>query len=747
VAAPCAISAAACEPHAVHIDTTARRQGATGMGTWHVRTLMVVSFALLVCCGCASVQLPDGSWRDTFDFETTGAWSTAPDLLSEFKEEELWCSRTTTVAALGGGLVLDHERVKSGTASGLWGDHPRFPTVSTADVPPDWSGARSLALWVDSEVATGQTVVVAVLSDNPETPWRDFLVFPFTVDWTGWRRLALPFSRFEPMGDPMGWVAVQGVYFFTKVYNLQPSPYTVLRLDAMVLEGGARFGGTTPNPTISDLTERPWRSSVPSAVPGRINHPYPELRAGAPAEQGITYGTHFLTERALFGYWPRFEPGPVSFSPAGKAIIQYGGTVLQSKTKGGEWACRDIAEDLLLPYARKTLGFTELKLGNTGQTNETAVRFDADGDAYMLSFVSDPTGNWRTRRGLLLHSRDAMRTWTVYELPYYMGRFEKFVGHNPDCLRRPPVLLLSKYHAPTSNYITIPEKQADGTLIIPEPVLIADDALPFIPHSGEANQAITHGDQVIIVYGRMTILPGKVKEDGVPAFAVVYDVRTRALSEPALIGFGGKNAKDNHNWPAVAPDSHGILHVIINGHHDPFRYTHSLRPWDISAWAPTESVSNGVTYAGLVCDDEDTLYSVTRMAHPGYAFRLSLHRKKAGRPWEKARHLVIPFKRYYKVWFHKLTIDPVTQRLFLFYWAQSPSVCLFRDEYRAYIDIWPDREQAFLSGKNGPVLPLGTNMSKGERKYQFYGPPPSEPTILLSGDRGETWRLAVSSDF
>jgi hypothetical protein len=49
-----------------------------------------------------------------------------------------------------------------------------------------------------------------------------------------------------------------------------------------------------------------------------------------------------------------------------------------------------------------------------------------------------------------------------------------------------------------------------------------------------------------------------------------------------LIGFGGINAEDNHNWPALAVDSQGYLHVVINGHHNPFRYVRSARPLDIS---------------------------------------------------------------------------------------------------------------------------------------------------------------------
>lgn len=721
--------------------------------------LTVLAVTLLLAASHA-VPAEDPSWHRTFDFESGVAWHTAPDLLSEFKESQLWASRRTTLSALDGGLKIDTDRAKSGAASGLWANHPRFPTLWTADIPADWGDVTALALWVHSEVATQQIVVLALVSDNPETPWRDALVFPFPIDWTGWRRLVLPLADFQSLGAPLGQAHIQSVHFFTKIFDLQPNPHTVLHLDAMSLETDApgREAEASPvedrrapsAPEDGEYRGTPtqdWHSTVAMPPPGRFNHRFPELETKPPADKPIRYEPYFLAERALFGYWPRFQPGPVSFAPDGTAHIQYGTTLLQTRRPDGTWSVRDIAEDVLLPYARDTLGFDELQVNNTGQANETAIRFDSDGDAYMLAFVSDPTKNWRSRTGLLLHSRDNLATWTLYQLPWYMARFEKFVGHNPDCRQRPPVLLLSQYHAPTRIFITIPEKQTDGTLRIPKPVKIADDALPFIPHSGEANQAVTHGNQVFLVYGRMTVLPGQEVDDGVPAFARTYNIDTGTLSEPVLIGFGGKNAKDNHNWPTIAPDSRGILHVVINGHHNPFRYTHSVRPWDISKWAPTVDVAEGVTYAGLVCDDKDTLYSVSRMSHPGYRFRLALHRKKPGQPWADARPLVVPFKPYYKNWMHKLAIDPATHRLFLFYWAQSGNNSLFRDEFRAYVDIWPHREKPFLSGKEGPRLPVGTGRTPDVRQYEFYRSPPSEPVILVSDDRGETWRLAVSTDF
>jgi len=697
------------------------------------------AICVLLAGGCLAQGIaPEAA----LDFEVEGAWLTAPDLLSEFREEELWSTRTVPFAELAGGLKLSTDHVKSGRTSGLWSDHPRWPTIHTVHVPRDWSGAKVLAFWTYSEEATGERITVAVLSDNADTPWRDYFVADFVVDWQGEREVVLPLAAFTVEGSPAGWNKVDAIYLFTKTHNREPNPYTVLYLDAMRLSD---VGG--PSSAAPAISAPAHESQVPEFDPSILNHRWPETRDGQAVTAPIQYGSYFLTERALYGYYPRFEPGFVSFSPDGRPYIRYASHIIETLGPDGQWTYQDLLPTVIEPFAKEKLGFGAIGLGNTGQTDDASIRFDRDGDAYALCFIWDTTKDARTRRGVLLHSRDGMRTWTAYVLPWYMARFEKFTGHNADCLSRPPVILLSTYFGPTDIFVTIPEKQPGGSLVIPAPVKVASGAIPFIPHSGEGSNAVTVGDKVFLGYGKLKVLPGHTKEDGVPNYVVEYDAKTRTLSEPVLMGFGGINAEDDHNWPALAIDSQGYLHAIINGHHNPFMYVRSQEPRSIAAWTTPEKVAAGTSYAGLVVGSDDTLYSVTRCAEPGYYFRLSLHRKRPGQPWEEPRHLVLPFKAYYHIWFHKLVIDPKTDRLFLAYWAQSCSLCLFRDEYRAYLDIWPDREKPFLSEDKGPKLPNGTYCCGDPRNYEFYSAPPGEPAILVSDDRGDTWRLATTPDF
>lgn len=707
---------------------------------------------LLLCSltACAGRLAADTPYRASMDFEVQGAWRTAPDLLSEFKEDQIWSSRMLPFEELAGGLKLCAEQVKSGRSSGKWADHPRYPTLHTTDIPGDWSGFKAVTLWVYSEVNTGEAITLAAASDSDETAWRDYFLHTFRIEWTGWRHVVVPLSRFEAYERPAGWQKVDALYLFTKIFDRQPNPYTVLHLDDMQLVSEAAdvpVPARTPQPAPG--TEITHSGDIPEFDPGILNHAYPELRDRAVATAPIQYEPYFKTERALVGYYPRFQPGFVSVDPQGRAYLQYGAYVVEALDEQGTWTYQSVLP-LLKRYARDQLGFEALAVTNQGSGNESAIRFDHDGDAYMLYFISDPTSDWRSRTGLLLHSRDGMKTWDVHKLPYYLARFEKVVGHNRDCLRRPPIILLSRYLSPTTNYLLLPEKRPDGTLVLPEMLKIADEAIAPIPHSGEANQALTHAGKVFIVYAQLKVLPGRANEDGVPSYAVTYDIATRQFSEPVLLGFGGINATDGHNWPGLAADSKGILHVVINGHHNPFVYTHSLKPWDIGEWSEPVRVAKGTSYCGLVCDRNDTLYSVSRNSHPGYYFRLSLHRKKAGQPWEEPKHLVLPYKPYYKIWYHKLTLDPSTDRLFLSYHSQSGSLCLFKDEYLAHFYVWPEREKSFMTQKpkedGQPRIPLGA--CRGEpRKYEFYSASPTEMTTLVSDDGGDSWRLALTEDF
>lgn len=667
-------------------------------------------------------------------------WRTATDLTGLFPEEDLWSTRRNVPFAE---LANGAEAVERQGAR--WTDHPRFPTIHTTAVPADWSGAEHLVWRIHSAKATNQRLLVGVLCDNPATHARDFRVAAIRVDWTGWRELVLPLAAFSSMGDPLGWDQVAGLYVFTKVFHWQPHPETELILGEFRLGSGAEPSGLDSLPAPPVVAGIEVSFTGPAFDGHWFNHAAPEIDRPDPLDLPLVYEPYFLTERALRRYFPRFMPGAVSFAPDGQAWILAGGHILQTCDAQGQWQMRDLLP-LVADYVRREMGWPRMRIWSRGQLNEGVVRFDSSGDMYVLVALFNPDGDWRSRTGLLLHGRNGGRDWDVHRLPYYMARFEKLVGHNRDALSRPPVLLVTRYHAPNESFLLLPEKQADGSLVLPDLVQIGgDDTIGFLPHSGEANQALSVGDGIYVPVGRLAVLPGNAREDGVPNYIVRYDRGTGRVSDPVFLGFGGRNALDNHNWTTLAVDSRGVFHAIVNGHHDPFRYTHGLAPGRIDRWSEPIQESAGTSYAGLVVGPDDTLYSVTRCSIPGYYFRLTLHRKRPGQDWEQ-QHLVTPFKPYYHVWYHKLSIEPGTGRLFLFYAAQAGQMCLFRDELEAFIYQRPDLAASMLGQDEEPKLPLGTYRTEG-RKYAFYSVPSGEPGILVSADGGDTWNLGTTADF
>jgi hypothetical protein len=500
-----------------------------------------------------------------------------------------------------------------------------------------------------------------------------------------------------------------------------------------------------------------------------LNHTFPETANNVTVYTPITEKAYFRSERALFSYYPRFQPSYTSFGLDGTPYLKYGSYIIQTRNSQGQWQYQDIGP-VIDNYIKNTLGYADYSFDNQGFSDEVTVRFDKDGDAYIAFDIATflASGSSGPNLTLLLHSHDQMATWTVYRLPlgYTFVRFEKLDWNNTDCLNRPPVLLLSTYLYPypwSSIYIIVPEKQADGTLKIPtSPLKIADYGVAFGCHSGDGNQAITHGNQVFIVYAmdkNWPTIPNLTSQpqyntvysyyggntgycrNGEPSFARVYDVNAKTLSDPVFLGWGG-HVIDEHNWPTITMDTNGYLHVILNGHDEPFFYTKSLQPYSITGgWTAPVIVSDGDTYATLNCDRNNTLYAVTRCCRRGYYFEIALLRKKSNESsFEAEKYLRTPYTAYYRNWISKMSVDTTTNRLFLTYYSQSNAVQLMLNDYNAYINIWRDREKGYVIALNG-VLPTSTNYVTS-----YFGVP-TEMCTLISSNGGDTWHLAVTNDF
>ena len=494
-----------------------------------------------------------------------------------------------------------------------------------------------------------------------------------------------------------------------------------------------------------------------------VDHGGPELKVDGPVLAPIQHKKYFVDEREQFGYNPRFVPGPVSFGPDNRPYIWLGRTLI-TLNEDGRWYELDVSKAVREKYDDVLHGVTVL---------DPHLCFDADGDAYLIVragflrranlFRETPT---RREEGFgLLHSRDGCLTWEFYETvspaiystPFnrklYTGaeRIEKYEAHNQTI--GPPPMVEGRGRELA---IFIATKKPDGTLNPPKPILVADARPPVVgkgrnwitpAHSGCGNVTATFGGKTHLVW--LSIQPyewhkeevdklpsemegeytpyGRRYKDGLGALAPCYvrtfDHKTGKLGKRSLLGF---TRRDNHNGPVISVDSKGNLHVVIGAHHDNFMYTRSLKPNSSEdGWTPprmfgTPNPPKGAgsyTYQAMVVDPDDTLHLVSRWAGSGYYFRLVYQRKKAGQDWEPHKELVIPFRWGYSVWYHKLNIDRLG-RLFLNY-VYYPAE-LKADEKEAYNKKYPEDKGAIRS--HGAC-------------------------ILVSDDGGDSWRLAVTSDF
>lgn len=774
----------------------------------------MTTILMTILAGLTTVMLLTDVEKESFGFESAQCWTTAPVAeLQALSPDKFSCQNAyvdplvqkRTISDLAAGAVLTTP-LTEGQHALRWSNHPAFPTLRCTKMPKDWSEVKALALDIHSEKASGELICIAFEANNPATPEKDYWYYPVSIDWQGTRTLILPRADFLSRGCPADWKDIQAIYFFTKMLAAQPHPDTVLILDNLRMLAAlppdipiTPPAATGPVTTDDDgfvykVSEKEWQRDS-------LNHPGHELRDNVPVYAPYAYQNYYQTERAQFGYYPKFIPGYVSFDFEGKAMI-FARDWIQFKGADGRWEVSDL-RPVLTNWAKEQ-GWEGLVLAWNLNEGEKFIRFDRDGDAYTLTTLRRLNRLGRPHAPaesatLLLHSHDKCQTWAVHSLGPATASMERLDGHNRECLDRPPVILLSGQKTrgnvdpgsysgiEAATYMLLPEKSKDGSLVLPEPIRIADFAIAVPVHSGDGNMVITSNGKIYAVYSwfradlqnkalaaqagfkspvpaghpglkqtfkKRPDAPPESSANGTPIFIVTYDLATRSLSEPVYIMSGGSKM-DNHNWPAITIDGDGILHILANGHQDPANYTHSLKPYDITAWSAPDYLLDPndpftrLSYATLNCDRAGNLYSVMRDTTGRYNNRLSLFSKPKGQGWLPPQDLVIPFSFGYKNWGHKMGYNPVADQLCLSFYSQSNLRQLYPDTWAFDLFTWPDREAVYHTGKitaDGLSLNYGPP-EKLPRGFSYSMSWAGEPVSLLRQCPTGPWKLAVSKDF
>jgi hypothetical protein len=442
--------------------------------------------------------------------------------------------------------------------------------------------------------------------------------------------------------------------------------------------------------------------------------------------------------RDQFEYSPVYECNLPSFDGANRAYIR-SRTAKQDDTgyafvQGADGFQRS---PLLNAVRRVYPGFR--RTVNAGGWGGETIEADALGRLYTLLEVQVGDGSLRN---LLLYSTDSGADWQVLTLPFPPPRRSPDGRNDGTCASEhlagfnlrsePPLIAVWRpagdwpgYRAcRMALYVLQPRFEGDH-LVLPEPVPVTDRALGMVQAAGGASFAATVGTTTSIVWAEVA----EAGAGGSPVFVAAYDQTTGTLGAPQQVATA-RPANDDHTTPGIVADSKGLLHVISGAHNTSFMYTHTLdaavpatwshpEPILMSGFVPPGQGGDGIgrqTYASLVCTPDDALVVVFRQWRGGVdtAFRgrpyqaLSMQRLDPGGTWSEPRRVIYCSRfRGYAQYYQKMTVDR-RGRIFL-------SLSYFRPH------DWPRRERV-------------------ANRYHHR-------MVLVSEDRGDTWRFATLGDF
>ncbi len=458
-----------------------------------------------------------------------------------------------------------------------------------------------------------------------------------------------------------------------------------------------------------------------------------------PSISPILYNKLYQFEREQFNYYTRFMPNRISFDLNNKPYIRVNewgtiynnnGTVwlpggyskkcmIQTLDNTGNWQATSLVD------AMKTIAGSDELLGGFHGYGGEQIIFDESGDAY----VQVTNKEYKT---FLLHSNDNLKTWNIY--PWSGGNFE--VPTTFTRTSNPPVSVWVSDH--NSINIVRTTKTIDGKLNIPVAKKIYTYPVGkevwlsnVSGHSGASNGFTTVGDITHFAYA--TNEPNSGGTTGTAQYYLAYNHKTGVVTGPIFLGRGDNwdytTIPDGHNSPAIIADKSGNVHIVLGAHTCDLKYRRSTtkEPKTATDFTPLTRIGTPFgdlpgnmqqTYPALVIDDKETIHCVAHGKRENNHFALFYERAiKKGNDWvwETKGALVIPnYTPGFYIFYHKLNIDR-KGRLFLNYVG-------FSNDKNADWNEWQKRWPNDL----------------------VYAP--RDPSLLMSDDAGETWKLAKTED-
>lgn len=506
--------------------------------------------------------------------------------------------------------------------------------------------------------------------------------------------------------------------------------------------GGSSTGGSSSGESSEGDTTQPadtttnTQTDTPAVNPGPSGGggggPSSHSELASPATAPIIHEEYFVGERELFGYSPFFQPGVVTFDTSNRPTIR------------SEEVLQTLESEVWSEF--NWYNKADYSGAVTGPFVDERVVFDKDGSAYTLATGGSSQSG---KTVYLLFSPDyssnpKTATWIRYKIATdKIARLE--FNDTWNLKDYPPAILLYEVKNDTDilQFGLIVPKKIYNTLIFSDFIPISTTSVFNLQAGGAGNSVVSVGNKIHVVYPE--------RGENTPQYARTYDRTQKTLSNPVLIGYGYTNkggSSDPHCIPVVSADSHGFLHVVTGAHNSKITYTKSsVANSTQDGWSAPYNIGDDFdagyvdyyTYVGLVCDQNDTLHIVTRYYGEGGVggayntgkYCLAYINKTKNEKWNNPKFLVVPFHNAYSHYYHKLNIDR-QGRLFVNYWYYADNFT--PEEVMAYRAKWPGER----------IMPR-SDFVGGRRYYQ--GQTWHDPVILMSDNRGASWRIAVTQDF
>ncbi len=132
------------------------------------------------------------------------------------------------------GLTADAVAPHEGRQSGRWDNHLENNRIKNPVIAGDFSTFTGFTMWIWSGSPTGSSIAVCLLSENPGEERAAYYRDLVTIDWTGWRKIEVPFSRMTPHNDPAGFGKITGMLIASTDYETKnQSPAMALKFDEL----------------------------------------------------------------------------------------------------------------------------------------------------------------------------------------------------------------------------------------------------------------------------------------------------------------------------------------------------------------------------------------------------------------------------------------------------------------------------------------------------------------------------------